>query len=36
MVDGDILKADKILDKNILEVLNWLSLMKEKSVYETE
>jgi len=34
MVDGDITKVDQILDKPMLEFLNWLSLTKEKSYYE--
>jgi len=34
MLDGDLTKVDIILDKKVLEVLNWLSLIKEKSIYE--
>lgn len=36
MVDGDITKIDQILDKGVLEILNWLSLIKEKGYYENK
>jgi len=34
MSDGDITKIEYIGKKPLLEVLNWLSLSKEKSMYE--
>jgi len=34
LVDGDLVKTEAIYGKRLLEVLNWLSLIKEKSMYD--
>jgi hypothetical protein len=34
LVDGDLTKSEIIEQKKVLVVLNWLSLMKEKAIYE--
>jgi len=34
MIDGDLTKIDDISKRKLLEVLNWMSLKKEKDMYE--